>query len=148
MDAVKFLNVSMLMCNENISKCKNCLLHGNNNGHNIGCLTLAKEYPEEVVRIVEKYWEANRPKTNAEWVKEELEKTGYSVNIEVLKEKCPVTRSVFYAKLLDKCPRDKDCTECRAWWNEPYEEKNGDIFNNNSNNTCVNSDNPSNTKCD
>lgn len=58
MDAVKYLKEMNRMCNG--SDCCECPLFTNNNGKNVNCKILEKEYAEEAVEIVEK-WSADHP---------------------------------------------------------------------------------------
>lgn len=70
--------------------------------------------PEKYLDIIEKWWEENKPETNAEWVKKKLEEIGYEVNLQHLLGGCPPPKSDdFYDK---SC--DYNCDECRKWWNE------------------------------
>lgn len=76
---------------------------------------------EEILPIVEK-WSAEHPMvTNLDHVAERLEKLGYEVNKEQLRNTCPIQYNCYFGGK-QRCP-DKECFICRRWWDEEYKEQ-------------------------
>lgn len=118
MDAVEFVKVSKEMCFS--LGCKKCPIH-KIKPLGITCEYFEKENAEKIVEIVEDWWQKNKPKTNAEHVKEKLEEIGYRVELHVLKRRCPVSNSILFNDN-DGCNK-RNCEECQKWWDEPHEEE-------------------------
>lgn len=62
MDAVLFLKEKARMCSK--TKCLKCALNSLNNKYQITCSTFVKQYPEDVVAIVEQWSKENPLETN------------------------------------------------------------------------------------
>lgn len=72
--------------------------------------------PEKCLKTIEKWWEENKPETNAEWVKKKLEEIGYKVNINRIKEFCPPHKDSYFGE--PECRDILDCNDCFKWWDE------------------------------
>ena len=57
MDALEFLRLDTRMCD---GYCEDCPVDIGNNGYDVGCITLKRIYPEEYIKIVER-WSKEHP---------------------------------------------------------------------------------------
>lgn len=110
MDAVEYVKAHAHMCSSH--PCNNCPIGKEIESRNSrSCNEFKRLYPKRCVEIVEDYWKENKPKTNAEWVKEMLEEIGYEVDTTRLKRLCPPTKSTLF--VADRnCKGGLRCKEC------------------------------------
>lgn len=120
MDAVKFLKEynRMLKKPENGScgiNCEGCPISSYNNGHDVSCQILRANYPEDAVRIVNKWSEEHPQKT---YLMDFLEKFPHCVKDA---KWFPVSCRKFIYPLMQRANcSGLNCSEC---WNEPMEDK-------------------------
>lgn len=116
MDAVKFLKEynRMLKKPENGScgiNCEGCPISSYNNGHDVSCQILRVNYPEDAVRIVNKWSEEHPQKT---YLMDFLEKhPNCRRGDNGIPDSC---RDNIYGTNID-CR----CTSCEKCWHEPME---------------------------
>lgn len=122
MDAVELLKAAEELCTVKCYGCYECPLGKRNNGMSMSCGDLKREDPQRYVELVEKWWEDNKPITNAEWVKKKLEEIGYHVEISELKHNCPVQLDDAYTTRVTNCMGLIHCNECTKWWDEEHKE--------------------------
>ena len=117
MDAVKFILEKERMCKE-MDSCLGCKLYSRNNGLELTCDGMLKEYPTEAVAIVEK------------WSKEHPQKT---LKDDFLEKYPNASINKEYGFPLSICPSElgykNKCTNaekyisgCAACWNRPLSE--------------------------
>lgn len=92
-------------------ECRSCPFELRNNGHSIYCRTFEEKYPEEAIKIVQRWSNEHPIVTRLEKYIQIIKDTfGEEVTIEY--DDCPPV----------PCDDSKDCEQCRKWWNEPYEK--------------------------
>lgn len=115
MDALEFARELKRMC-DSCEDCYACVLNTVS-----GKPLCTKERLNEAVPLVEQ-WSKERPKvTNLDHHAEELEKLGYKVDKNTLRDTCPVHKSMLFIE--DICDKGLSvCPSCLKWWDEEYKE--------------------------
>lgn len=111
MDVIEYYKTRNRVC-DCYEECKECPLDNK-------CLTTKISKLEENVKILEQWAKEHPIKTNLDVVAEGLEKFGYKVDRDSLKNDCIPRFSSNYAS--QRC--SGKCEECRKWWDEEYKEK-------------------------
>ena len=92
--------------------CKDCLLDMKNNRSSFNCITFQGEYPEEAIKIVQK-WSDEHPVITRLEKYEQVIKDVFGEELDIEYDDCPPV----------PCDGNKNCEQCKKWWNEPYEER-------------------------
>lgn len=113
--AKNYIKEKSRMTNKCIIDCTICHLDKENNGYSLPCSIFEEEYPEEAIKIVQK-WSDKHPKiTNKEKFIEVMENT-FGLELKISSNDCPPL-----ATYEDKLCHTK-CEECRKWWDKPYDK--------------------------
>lgn len=109
-----YLSEKARLCSENTPDCDKCPLSLSNNGHNITCTDFECEYPEETIKIVQKWSDSHKLKTYLEDFLEKFPNTKYTKLWEGTPHVC--VSLLYGVNTYLGCPTD--CTKC---WNQPME---------------------------
>ena len=93
-------------------KCDTCPLSIDNNGTSTPCKSFEALYPEEAIKIVEKWSKEHPQKTRMEYLLERFPQAMMT------QAGFPMTCAQFLG-IVDQCPGDEECKKC---WNAPMEE--------------------------
>ena len=120
MDALEFLKTRNRMCE---GGCTVCPADITNNGYNIGCASLTRYYPEEYLKIVERWGKVHPPKTRVEKLKEVFPNIELRAGSPCL---CPrVFEGGFEGGTIERFNCDKvSCFDCEEnYWKGEYIQK-------------------------
>ena len=112
MDVLEYFKIKKRMTNKCEMDCVDCPLYSNNNKQ-LGCKRFEMLYPDEAIKIVEK-WEKEHPIiTNADKYKEIIKETFGDNLIDVCDKQVPNF----------KCSSFTSCDECVEFWSMEYKKK-------------------------
>ena len=113
MDALEYFKTKNKMTNNCKVNCDICPLSYDNNSKGISCGKFETFYPNEAIKIVEK-WDKEHPfVTNMDKYKEIIRETFGDNFIQIcFRENVPTCRC-----------RDFNCSECEDFWNKKYKKK-------------------------
>ena len=116
MDVLEYFKIKKRMTNKCEMDCVDCPLYSNNNKQ-LGCKRFEMLYPDEAIKIVEK-WEKEHPIiTNAEKYEQMMKNLlGDDFDIEI----CP-TKSHDVPSCA--CEKMNNCNDCKKFWNSEYRKK-------------------------
>ena len=113
MDALKYFEIKKRMTNKCEMDCVDCPLYYGNNGKKKTCTEFESLYPNEAIKIVEK-WDKEHP---------------FISNVDKYKE---IIRETFGDNFIDICYKknvpicrceDFNCSECEEFWGREYKKK-------------------------
>lgn len=115
MEAIEFTKEWKRLC-KSYKDCSYCPVFS----HDSNCNVI--QHLEEILPIVTKWSAENPRKTNLDHYAGELERIGYRVNKNYLRDSCPTYRSNRFTS--GTCTaHEADCVTCRSWWDEEYVEE-------------------------
>ena len=114
MDAIEYLKTRTRMTNNCTINCDECLLHYKNNDKELYCNKLEEYYPNEAIKIVEKWSKEHPLISNVDKYKEVIKETfGDDFEIEICGNKP-------YENIPDCRCCMMNCDECIEFWNSEY----------------------------
>lgn len=115
MKAVDYLKAKARMTKGCCIRCDECPLSKDSNGKNVDCTMLGERYPEQAIKIVEKWAKEHPVKTYLSVLLERLPNTRFERN--GTPNFCP--DDVFKIKVKPSTCDEIDCIDC---WNREYKE--------------------------
>ena len=117
MDALEYFKIKKRMTNKCEMDCVDCPLYYANNNKKLGCKRFETLYPDEAIKIVER-WEKEHPiMTNIEKYEQMMKNLlGDDFEIEICPSKSHDVPSC-------ACDKMNDCNDCVKFWNSEYRKK-------------------------